>query len=107
MAKNGIVDLQQALGNPKRPDFANLPDPMREMLYKKKQARKEMKKLSKRTERLKQKEQMRASEPKRTKIELTRSLLREENDPPLNWLCPHAQGEKATRDKFKSVRLVH
>lgn len=103
MAKGGIVDLQEALGNPKRPDFANLPDPMRETLYKKKQSLKETKKLNKRIERLKQK---RASEPKRVKIELTRSLIREENDPPLNWLCPRAEGEKATRHKFKSVRLV-
>ena len=99
MAKTGITDLQEALGNPKRPDFANLPDPIREMLSKKKQTRKEMKTLNKRIERLKQK-------PKRVKIELKRSLLREENEPPLDWLCPRAQAEKAIHDKFISVRRV-
>ena len=106
MAKTGIVDLHEALGNPKRPDFANLPDPMREMLHKQKQARKEIKKLNKHIERIKRKEQQRASKRKRVKIALTRSSLQEENDPPLDWLCPRARAEKATRDKFKSVRLV-
>ena len=106
MAKTGITDLQEALGNPKRPDFANLPDPIREMLSKKKQTRKEMKILNKRIERLKQKERERASKRKRVKIELTRSLLREQNEPPLDWLCPRTQAENAIRDKFISVRLV-
>ena len=106
MAKTGITDLQEALGNPKRPDFANLPDPIREMLSKKKQTRKEMKILNKRIERLKQKEQKRASRHTRVKIELTRSLLREENEPPLDWLCPRTQAENAIRDEFISVRLV-
>ena len=106
MAKTGITDLQEALGNPKRPDFANLPDPIREMLSKKKQTRKELKTLNRRIERLKQKEQERASKPKRVKIELKRSFLREENEPPLDWLCPRAQAEKAIHDKFISVRLV-
>ncbi len=65
-----------------------------------------MKILDKRIERLKQKEQERASKPKRLKIELKRSLLREENEPPLDWLCPRARAEKAIHDKFISVRLV-
>ena len=103
MAKTGITDLQEALGAPKRPDFANLPVPMREMLSKRKQTRKEMKILNKR---VKQKEQERAGKPKRVKIELTRSLLREDNEPALDWVCPRAQAEKAIRDKFISVRLV-
>ena len=106
MAKTGITDLQEALGNPKRPDFANLPDPIREVLSKKKQNRKEMKILNKRTECLKQQGQERVSKPKRAKIELTRSLLREDNEPALDWVCPRAQAEKAIRDKFVSVRLV-
>ena len=106
MAKTGTTDLQEALGNPKRPDFANLPDPIREVLSKKKQARKEMKISNKRTERLKQNEQERAGKPKRVKIELTRSLLQEDNEPALDWVCPRAQAEKAIRDKFISVRLV-
>ena len=106
MAKTGITDLQEALGNPKRPDFASLPDPIREMLSKKKQTRKEMKALNKRIERLKQKEQERGSKPKRVKIELTRSLLGEESEPPLDWVCPRDQAEQAIRDKFISVRLV-
>ena len=106
MAKTGITDLQEALGNPKRPDFANLPDPIREVLSKKKQTRKEMKISNKRTERLKQKGQGRASKPKRVKIELTRSLLREDNEPALDWVCPRAEAEKAIRDKFISVRLA-
>ena len=103
MAKTGITDLQEALGNPKRPEFANLPDPIREMLSKKKHARKETKILKRRIERSKQNEHERASKPKRVKIELTRSLLREENEPPLSWLCPRAQVEKGIRDKFISV----
>ena len=106
MDKAGITDLHEALGNPKRPDFANLPDPIREMLSKKKQTRKEIKILNKRIERLKQEEQGQASKRKRVKIELTRSLLREENEPPLDWLCPRTQAENAIRDKFISVRLV-
>ena len=106
MAQTGITDLQEALGNPKRPDFANLPDPIREMLSKKKQTRKEMKVLNQRMERLKHKEQERARKSKRVKIELTRSLLWEENEPPLDWLCPRARAEKAIHDKFISVRLV-
>ena len=106
MAKTGITDLQEALGNPKRPDFASLPDPIREMLSKNKQTRKEMKILNKRIERSKQKEQERGSKSKRVKIELTRSLLREENEPPLDWVCPRGQAEKANREKFISVRLV-
>ena len=106
MAKTGITDLQEALGNPKRPDFASLPDPIREMLSKKKQTHKEMKILNKRIERLKQKEQERTYKRKRVKIELTRSLLREENEPALDWVCPRAQAEKAIRDKFISVRLL-
>lgn len=103
MAKSGITDLREALGNPKRPDFANLPDPMRKMLTEKKQTRKEMKILNRR---FRKKVQERAGKPKRVKIELTRSLLREENSPPLDWLCSRAQAEKAIRDMFISVRLI-
>jgi len=106
MANTGITDLQEALGNPKRPDFASLPDPMREMLSKKKQTRKETKILNKRIELLKQKEQEQGSKPKRAKIELTHSLLRQENAPPLDWVCPRDQAENAIRDKFISVRLI-
>jgi hypothetical protein len=106
MAQTGITDLQEVLGNPKQPDFASLPDPIREMLSKKKQTRKEMKILKERIERSKRKEQEQGNKPKRVKIELTRSLIREENEPPLDWVCPHGQAEKATRDKFISVRLV-
>jgi len=106
MAKTGITDLQEVLGNPKQPDFASLHDPMREMLSKKKQTRKEMEILNKRIKHLKQKEQQQASKPRRVKIELTRSLLREENEPPPDWLCPRAQAEKVVRDKFIAVRLI-
>jgi len=106
MATTGITGLQEVLGNPKQPDFASLPDPIREMLSKKKQSRKEMKILNKRIKHIKQKEQQQASKPKRVKVELTRSLLREENEPPPDWLCPRAQAEKAVRDKFIAVRLI-
>ena len=96
MEKTG-QSLNEVLGNPKRPTFGNLPEPMIKLAQKRKMQRKEEKRQERR-------ERERANKPKRVKIELTRSLLREENDPPLDWLCPRAQAEKAARDKLKSVR---
>ena len=107
MAKLGITDIKEALGNPTRPIFAALPDRMRIMLEQKaEQKRRARKGLAKAKRAAERREQREKDRPKRVTIDLTRSLLREKTDPPLDWLCPRAQAEKATRDKFKCVRLV-
>ena len=58
MTKSGITDLKEALGNPTRPTFATLPEPMRIMLEKKakrkRQAKKELAKLKRVAERREQ-----------------------------------------------------
>ena len=107
MAKSGITDIKDALGNPDRPCFATLPDRMRIMLEKKaKQKRKAKKELAKAKRATERREQREKERPMRVKLELTRRWIREENEPPVDWLCPRAQVEKATCDKLKSVRLV-
>lgn len=105
MEKSG-GNLKEVLNNPPRPTLATLPLKMIEAMEAKKKRRKEKLKEKKLQEKREQRDRQRASRPKRVKIELTRSLLREENDPPPNWLCPRAITEKTTRDKLKSVRLV-
>ena len=103
MANSGVTDIKEALGNPERPSFTTLPGPMRAMLEKNAEQKKELAKLKRAAERRERREKEKS---KRVKVELKRRWIREENEPPVDWLCPRAQAEKATRDKLKSVRLV-
>ena len=103
MTKTGIVDIKEALGNPARPTFATLPDKMRVILEKRAEKRRTEKQLAKLKTAAERQEQREKERPKRVKIELELELLPEQNDPPLDCLCPRAQTEKATRDKLKTV----